>query len=211
MTGTSGTPPSGRGASDDVTEPSPRLGSAVEEAAVAAWKRVAHEDGPGDSQWSGCLLAFLGMMLLTLTPPLANWIEITPPVARTILGLGVVLLVLGPMYPFLRRLVAGGTPEYLACRDAADWLNAHADEVVGRLESDPVDPVVEEALDACARFLRHAYTVHGPSTTTTRNLDDAIRRLGAGRPILLAVERHLNAESRIYPVLTYRETLEGLR
>lgn len=60
----------------------------------------------------GCLIAFLGMLVLTLTPAVGRWIDIPPPVATAILIGSLLLLVLGAAFGIMGSSVDDpGTPQ----------------------------------------------------------------------------------------------------
>ena len=50
---------------------------------------------PGDPRLAGCVVAFAGMVLMTVTPALGGWFEITPPLGFGVLAAAVFLLFAG--------------------------------------------------------------------------------------------------------------------
>jgi hypothetical protein len=65
------------------------------EAAEAAWLRPGGTLPARRQQGLGCVVAFLGMATLTLTPALGNYVDIAPQTAYSVLAAAVVLLFVG--------------------------------------------------------------------------------------------------------------------
>lgn len=65
------------------------------EAAEAAWLLPDRSLPARRQQGVGCVVAFLGMASLTLTPAIGNYVEIDPQTAYFVLGVAVVLLFVG--------------------------------------------------------------------------------------------------------------------
>lgn len=61
--------------------------------------------GP-DPQLLGLGIALVGMVILTLTPPLGGWIEIPQGVARSLLVVGAALLFVGAAVPLVHAWVS---------------------------------------------------------------------------------------------------------
>ena len=74
---------------------------------------------------------------------------------------------------------------------ALDWLAAHG------ANADP-----EERRRRTVSLLFHAHCTDGPSTVTTINFEEARRRLGEALPYVMAAERALRVDLKIYPVFT---------
>ena len=100
--------------------------------------------GPGrDPKVSGCLVAFLGMIVLTLTPAVGGWLDIPPGLALGILAGAVLLLVGGAVL----GLVGGNRVERDAARAREESL-----EVLRGWSEGSRSP--EEAVRAAVRFLQ---------------------------------------------------------
>lgn len=96
----------------------------------------------GDPRVAGCLVAFAGMVLLTLTPALGGWLEIPSTLGFGILGAAVVLLFAGAA----TALVGSGVQARADGRRRAEALS--------RLQGWEGDGAGrEDALRAAVRFL----------------------------------------------------------
>jgi hypothetical protein len=111
--------------------------------AVRAEDERLRRDGPTrDPKLSGCLVAFIGMVVLTLTPAVGGWLDIPPGLALGILGGAVLLLAGGAAI----GLVGGNRQEREAARARRDSL-----EVLTRWAEGGASP--EEGVRAAVRFL----------------------------------------------------------
>lgn len=86
----------------------------------AAARREGHRSGPRDASPAGCGLAFLGMVLLTLTPAVGGFVELSRFSVLSLFAVALVLLLAGAAVGLLGR---GGSP--------GDWARRRAEEAVG--------------------------------------------------------------------------------
>ncbi len=149
-------------------------------AVEAVWRRGSEGITSRRLQGVGCGLAFVGMLALTLTPALANYVEVTAASAYGVLALAVVLLVLGAVLGIVGSNRAG------ASRPGA------LDDAVARLlsarEGSETEPVAEAAL-VLLRLQEAGPGVDGAELG---------RRLGPVADVVQRVEAHL-VQRRLLP------------
>lgn len=150
----------------------------------AVWRRGGEGITSRRLQGVGCGLAFVGMLALTLTPALANYVEVSPASAYGVLALAVVLLILGAALGIV------GSSRAEPARPGA------LDEAVARLlsarDASDADPVAEAALVLLR--LREA----GPGVDGA----ELGRRLGPVADVVRRVEAHLVQRGLLPPPST---------
>jgi hypothetical protein len=159
-------------------------------------ERLADRKPRRDPQFPGCLLAFLGMVVLTLTPALGSWMDIPGGVARALFILAVASLFGGAIV----ALFGGSLQVRTARRDSQAAVGPI--RALGDGQGDR-----QEAVCAAVRLLSSAVVAPGPGATFTYRPDEMARRLGPGGLALVrAVEEYLLAnDRRIGPVFTTPE------
>lgn len=118
------------------------LTTAQHEVALAERARLRQLGPVRDPKLSGCMLAFIGMIVLTLTPAVGGWLDIPPGLALGILA-GAVLLLGGGA---AMGLVGGSRQETEAARAREESLEMLARWTEGGASED-------EAIRASVRFL----------------------------------------------------------
>jgi hypothetical protein len=112
------------------------------EAVRAEDERLRRAGPTRDPKVSGCLIAFTGMVVLTLTPAIGAWLEIAPGLALGILAGAVLLLAGGAVI----GLLGGNRQEREAAGARRESLDVLARWAEGEVTSD-------EAVRAAVRFL----------------------------------------------------------
>lgn len=85
-----------------------------------AARREGHRSGPRDAAPAGCGLAFVGMLLLTLTPAVGSFVELSRFTVLSLFGGALLLLLAGAAIGLLGR---GGLP--------GAWARRRAEAAVG--------------------------------------------------------------------------------
>ena len=134
----------------------------------------------------------LAVVVALAGPYLLRWlgIELTPPLKVT---LAVVLLLVFLGGAFFALVLVSST-----------YAHAHrqADAAVAWLAQNGAQGDPAEMRRQAVTLLFHAFCSDGPSTTNTISFEDARARLGEALPYVIAVERALRVELKIYPVFT---------
>lgn len=163
-----------------MNDPRP-LVEAEARAVEAVWRRGG-EGIPGRRlQGVGCLVAFAGMLALTLTPALANFIDVDAGSAYAVLALAIGLLGLGAL------LGLAGASRDEAARPRA--LDDAVDRLIAAHAAGGPAPVVEAATVLVR--LREA----GPGV----DFGDVARRLGSAAAVVRRVEAHLMERGLLPP------------
>lgn len=156
--------------------------------------RLAAQPGRRDPQAAGCLVAFVGMLALTLTPAVGNFVEIPLPTGTTVFGISILAIFAGAAIAIFGGGLKGTRGAAREVRSAVGPILAHTQ----------VDASREDALRAATRLLANAYDSSGPYVV--RVFDPAVmaERLGPGGIRLVqAVERHRReSDDRFLPVFT---------
>lgn len=169
-----------------------RLGDADRQAIAEAMTRLRGESAPRDPSIPGCLTAFVGMVLLTLTPAIGGYVQIPRPVVMAIFVGAVVLLFAGAGLGVFGRDVS---PRAVALRGTEAsvgpilaWAQSGGDQA--------------GAVHASVALIYHARypTPVGPQPSW--DPDEMMRRLGGrGTALVQAVEKELQKlESGVRPV-----------
>ncbi len=143
-----------------------------------------------DPQIGGCLVAFVGIVILTMTPSIGRWVEIPQVVATGLLVVAAGLLFGGAVL----SLFSG------ALRRKAD--QAIVERMLKRLPPEGSSPKKAKTLKAAVRLLRHAFATQGPTTFATYEAREVAGRLGKSLLLVQAVERVLVKHDGEYPVFT---------
>lgn len=131
-----------------------------------------------DPQLGGCLLAFVGMLFLTLTPAVGSWLPISRGAGTALFAAAVVLLFAGAAV----ALVGGGLRSRRARRERAAAL-----EEMGSLTWTDTDR--QALLRAAARFVW--WGGGGPGSGGHTDPEFAALLGPAGTGVVREVERHL--------------------
>jgi len=168
------------------------LPTAERQALVAEWRRIQDEPPPRERREIGCLTTIIAVVLAAAGPYALRWfgIELHPGLKIALAAVLLLLFLGGAFVAFV--LVSGRYAHAYRQADAAlTWL---AQNGAG---GDPA-----ERRKQAVTLLFHAYCSDGPSTSTTINFEDARTRLGDALPYVMAVERALRTDLKIYPVFT---------
>lgn len=142
-----------------------------------AFRRV---NGGRDPQLSGCALAFVGMVLLTLTPALGSWIEIPRSWGTTIFATAAAALFGGAAVALVGSGLEGRRNRRerdAALRILTAWGDGGGDRVA--------------ALRAAVRFVLCSRMASGPRRGEIPS-PDQVRELGSrGAELVAAVDRRL--------------------
>jgi hypothetical protein len=170
----------------------PALSAAERQALVAEWTRLQNEPPPRERREIGCLTVVIAIIFAVAGPYLLRWLGIElPPGVKIALGVLLGLAILGGVFVGL-VLVSGRYAHAYRQADAAiDWLAKNG------AGGDPL-----ERRRQAVTLLFHAFCSDGPSTSNTINFEEARTRLGDGLPYVMAVERALRADLKIYAVFT---------
>lgn len=148
-----------------------------------AARRHGHRSGPGDAAPAGCGLAFLGMLLLTLTPATGGFIELSRSVVLSLFGVALLLLLAGAAVGLLGR---SGTP--------GAWARGRAEDALG-----PILAWSESggsrgaAVEAAVVLLLCGWYADPSGVHPTYDPDSMAGRLGArGAGLVEAVEAALH-------------------
>jgi len=134
-----------------------------------------------DSQLPGCLLAFLGMLALTLTPALGSWMEIPRGAGVAVFALAVLALFSGAAV----ALIGSAVQERRARRE----MEAAADPILAWAESEGDRG---EALRAATRLVHWARWSAGGRREAPLPNGDLSRGLGPrGEALARAVAHHV--------------------
>lgn len=143
-----------------------------------------------DPQIGGCMVAFFGIVILTMTPSIGRWVEIPQVLATALLILAAVLLFGGAALSLFSGRI----------RKKADI--GIAEDALVHLPKEGASPDDSKALRAAVRLLRHAFTTHGPTTFASYEAREMAGRLGRSLLLVQAVERVLVRHDGEYPVFT---------
>lgn len=147
-----------------------------------------------DPQVAGCGMAFLGMLVLTLTPAVGAWIEVPLPVGTAVFVLAVVAIFGGALWSLLR----GGLRGRQATRSAVE---ASVGPILAHLEDDGSR---DAALQSAAHLILELAYLAPPGAARVMRETQLAQRLGrAGVDVLREVERYLLTEdNRLRPWFT---------
>lgn len=160
--------------------PSP-LGPADQRVVALELERLQASPGRRDPQLPGCLLAFAGMVVLTLTPALGNWVEVPRSVGVALFALAVAALFGGATI----ALLGGVTQDRRARRGQEAAIGA----ILAHVESGGDR---EEALRAATRLVSWARWAAAGRVTASLLDESLVRRLGqGGAELVRAVEHQL--------------------
>lgn len=170
----------------------PALPTAERQALVAEWTRLQNEPPPRERREIGCLTVVIAVILAVAGPYVLRWLGIElPPAWKAMLAALLALAFLGGAFVSL-ILVSGRYAHAYRLADAAvDWLAKNG------AGGDPV-----ERRKQAVTLLFHAFCSDGPSTSNTIGFEEARVRLGEALPYVMAVERALRTDLKIYPVFT---------
>lgn len=143
-----------------------------------------------DPQIGGCLIGFVGIVILTMTPSVGRWIDIPQVVATGLLIVAAILLFGGAVLSLFSGVVQ---------KKAAESI---VERALKRLPPEGASPKKKKALKASVRLLRHAFTTHGPTTFASYEAREVAGRLGKSLLLVQAVERVLVKHDGEYPVFT---------
>jgi hypothetical protein len=144
--------------------------------------RLRNESAPRDPSVPGCLTAFVGMILLTLTPAVGGFVELPRPVVMGIFVGAVALLFAGAGMGIFGRDVS---PRAVAARGSEESVGP----VLAWAEADGAR---EAAIAAAVALLHHARYPTPVGAQPTWDPEEMARRLGArGMALVCAVEEEL--------------------
>lgn len=159
----------------DADSPS-RLDAPDSAVADAEFQRLKTASGR-DPQMSGCMVAFAGMLVLTLTPALGNWIPIAQGMGVTLFAGASALLFTGAAV----ALIGGRSRARRAERERSTALSSLADSAQDR----------EASIRAAVRFLWWGGASRPDGTGPPADADLRARLEPTARRLLDAVERHV--------------------
>jgi len=167
------------------------LGTAERQALSAEWQRLEKEPAPPDRRTIGCATVVVAIGLAAAGPPLARLAGFD--LAQSMKIGATVVLALAFLAGILMAFLGSGrfARDSQRAEEALQWLATHG------AEADP-----EERRAHAVSLLLHAYCTDGPSTTTTLDFEAARHRLGDALPYVMAAERVLRVDRKIYPVFT---------
>jgi hypothetical protein len=143
---------------------------------------------PRDRGPVGCVVALPGFVILLVFPPAARILGVGSTLGGVAIGIGVVLVVVGVALWFgAGRFVRGHAV-------------AAAEAALRTLEAGEEDRTV--MLRAATLLLTNAYATYGSSATRSFDPEDARRRLGERRALVVEVEELLVDEGAVDPVFT---------
>lgn len=157
-------------------------------------QEIREAPAPRDRAPMGCVVALPGFVILLIFPMVARIIGAGSTLGATLIGVGIVLVVVGVAIWF----GAGGfvRGHALAASEAA----------LRTLESEEVEREVE--LRAATLLVARAYATYDQRTTRSFDPVEARHRLGERVELVLEVERLLVGDGSVDPVFT-GETGEG--
>ena len=175
-------------------EDSPQLTSSDEAVVQSEVDRMKSEPPRRDPTGPGCLIAFVGMLTLTLTPALGNWVEIPLPTGRLIFIAAVLAIFAGAFVAMFGARLSGTRSASKEVQHAVGPILAYVQSKGDR----------ETALRAATRLLSNAYESPGPYTVSVFDAQVMAQRLGPkGVDFVRAVEQYmLDVAAGIYPVFT---------
>lgn len=167
------------------------LSTAERQALRDEWRRLQNEPAPPDRRSIGCMTVIVAVALAAAGPPLVRLAGFD--LGQSMRIGATIILVLAFGAGIVMAFLGGGrfAHDSQRAQEALEWLATHG------ADADP-----EERRRNTVAVLLHAYCVDGPSTTTTFEFALARERLGASLPYVLAAERALRADHKIYPVFT---------
>lgn len=170
----------------------PALTTAERQALVAEWTRLQNEPPPRERREIGCLTVVVAIVVGLAGPYVLRWLAIElHPAMKIALAAVLVLAFLGGAFVSLILVSGRYAHAYRQADAAVEWLAKNG------AGGDPV-----ERRRQAVTLLFHAFCSDGPSTSNTINFEDARNRLGEALPYVMAVERALRTDLKIYPVFT---------
>ena len=166
--------------------------TAERRALSAEWQRLQNEPTPPDRRAIGCITVVVTVALGAAGPPLARLAGFD--LAQSLrIGATIVLALAFLAGLFMALFMGSGkfARDSQRAGAALEWLAAHGTQADA-----------EERRRQAVSLLYHAYCSDGPSTVTTLDFEEAWRRLGEALPYVIAVERALRVDQKIYPVFT---------
>ena len=156
---------------------------------LAEWDRLIAEPRPAPRQPYGCATFLISTCLFLVVQQMSSlpsWLRLA------------LLIILG-------LAIAGGLFFQLALASSKyHHDSARARESIEWLAANPATSDAAARRRHAVTMLRYSVTADdGPTTSGTFDPAHARERLGAHLPFVIAVERALIAEQKIYPVFTY--------